>query len=98
MPGGHREDIGIEDDVLGRKADLLDQDVVGALADLDLALARVGLALFVERHHHHGGAVAQASPACVDEWPSPSFMRDRIDDRPCPGTHFRPASITLHLE
>ena len=43
--GGDREDVGIEDDVFRRKADLVHQDVVGALADLDLALARVGLAL-----------------------------------------------------
>ena len=52
------EDVGIEDDVLGREADLVDQDPVGALADLDLALPGVGLALLVERHDDDGGAVA----------------------------------------
>ena len=36
--GGDGEDIGIEDDVLGRKADLVHQNVVGALANLGLAL------------------------------------------------------------
>ena len=43
--GGDGEDVGIEDDVFRREADLVDQDVIGALADLDLAFARVGLAL-----------------------------------------------------
>jgi hypothetical protein len=32
--GGHREDVGVDDDVLGREADLVDEDPVGALADL----------------------------------------------------------------
>ena len=35
--GGDREDVGIEDDVLGRKA-VGDEQIVGARADLDLAL------------------------------------------------------------
>ena len=32
--GGNGEDVGVEDDVLGRESDLVDQDAVGALADL----------------------------------------------------------------
>jgi hypothetical protein len=56
--GGDGEDVGVEDDVLGREVHLVDQDAVGALADLDLALEGVGLALLVEGHHHGGGAVA----------------------------------------
>ena len=32
--GGDREDVGVEDDVLGREAHLVDQHAVGALADL----------------------------------------------------------------
>jgi hypothetical protein len=42
--GGHGKDVGVEDDVLGREADLIDQHAVGALADLDLARVGVGLA------------------------------------------------------
>ncbi len=56
--GGHGEDVGVEDDVFGREAHFIDQDAVGALADFDLALERVGLAFFVKRHHHGGCAVA----------------------------------------
>ena len=43
--GRDREDIGIEDDVLGREADLVHQNVVGALGDRDLRSQRIGLAL-----------------------------------------------------
>ena len=57
--GGDGEDVRVEDDVFGREADLLGQELVGARADLDLARAGVGLAVLVERHHHRGGAVAQ---------------------------------------
>jgi hypothetical protein len=41
--GRHREDVGIEDDVFGRKAHLGHQQIIGALADFDLALLGVGL-------------------------------------------------------
>jgi len=55
--GRDGEDVRIENDVLGREADRLGEQPVAALADLDLALDRVRLALLVERHHDHGGAV-----------------------------------------
>ena len=48
--GGDGEDVRIEDDVLRREVELLDQQVIGALADLDLALVGVGLSDLVERH------------------------------------------------
>src|SRR3546814_14556892 len=41
--GGDGEDVGVEDDVLGRESDLPGEDLVGARADLDLALAGIGL-------------------------------------------------------
>ena len=53
----HREDVRVEDDVLGREADLVDEDPVGPLADDLAALEGVGLALLVERHDDDGGAV-----------------------------------------
>ena len=51
----------------GGKPTWVHQDVVGALADRGLALERVGLALFVERHHHHRGAVAAHDFGVLDE-------------------------------
>src|SRR5262249_59884658 len=51
-PGRDGENVGIEDDVLGREADLLDENVVGALGDRALALERVAPAPLLERHPH----------------------------------------------
>ena len=56
--GGDGEDVRVEDDVGRIEADFVDEDVVGARADLDLALDRVGLSLLVEGHDDHGRAVA----------------------------------------
>src|SRR3546814_9448048 len=58
-PRRDREDIGIEDDVLGRETDAGEQ-LVGALANLDLAFHRVGLPDLVERHHDDRGAIGHA--------------------------------------
>ena len=46
-PSRHCENIGVEDNVLGRKADA-DEQVIGAFANFDLALFRVGLSGLVE--------------------------------------------------
>ncbi len=56
--GGDGEDVRVEDDVFRREADLFGQYPVGALADLDLARAGVGLTLLVEGHDDDSGAVA----------------------------------------
>ena len=50
--GGHRKNVRVENNVLGREIELFRQKLVGALADRYFALYRVRLALFVERHHH----------------------------------------------
>jgi len=80
-PCRHGEDVGIEDDVLGREADLIDQNVVGAGADLYLARGGVGLPHLVKGHDHHGGAVAQALDRVVAEGVFSLLHRDRVDDR-----------------
>src|SRR3546814_14519046 len=77
--GGDGEDVGVEDDVLGREADLLCEDLVGARADLDLAFAGIGLALFVEGHDHGRRAVAQHRPGLLDECGLALLHRDRVD-------------------
>ena len=79
--GRDREDVGIEDDVFRRKADFFGQELVGALADRNLALDRVGLALLVESHDDDGGAVAQHLARLFEERPLAFLHRDRIDDR-----------------
>ena len=78
--GRDREHIGVEDDVLGRKADF-HQQRVGALANLDLARLRVGLSDLVERHHHHGGAIGHAFARLLQKLLDAFLHADRIDDR-----------------
>src|ERR1700689_3953576 len=57
--GGNGEDIGIEDDVFRRKADFVDENPVGALADADLSFVSRRLTLFIEGHHDYGSPVLQ---------------------------------------
>jgi hypothetical protein len=78
--GGYREDVGVEDDVLGREADVAREDAVGARADLRLALEAVGLALFVEGHHDRGGAVAAHERGLAPELGLALLERDRVDN------------------
>ena len=96
--GGDGEDVRVEDDVLGREADLLGQELVGAGADLDLARLGVGLALLVEGHDDDGGAVGAARAGHARRnASSPSFIEIELTiGLPC--THFSPASMTAHFE
>jgi len=99
--GGDREDVGIEDDVLGREADFIDQDAVGALADLDLARECVGLALLVERHHHRGRAIALDQLGLLLERLQAFLHGDRVDDALAldaaqPGLDHRPLGRVDH--
>ena len=80
-PGRNGEDVGVEDDVLGRKAGLFREQLVGARADRDLALECVGLALLVERHHHHRRAIGAHQPGLAQELLLAFLHRDRVDDR-----------------
>ena len=79
--GRDREDVGVEDDVLGREADLVDEDPVGPLADRLAALEVVGLAVLVEGHHDRGGAVLAAQPGLLAELVLALLHGDRVDDR-----------------
>ena len=66
-PGGDREHVRVEDDVLGPEAGLADQEVVRAAEDLDLPLDRLGLPLLVEGHDDDAGAVAPHRPGLLEE-------------------------------
>ena len=79
-PGCDRENIGIEDDVLRRKADAGEQ-IIGARADLHLAGLRVRLSDLVERHHDDGGAIGHAFAGMLQELGLALLHADRIDDR-----------------
>ena len=77
--GGDGEDVRVEDDVLGGKSDA-HQQLVGALADLDLAPVGVGLALLVEGHDDHRRAVTPRQPGLLKKLRFSFLHRDRIDD------------------
>ena len=79
--GRHREDVGVDDDVFGRVADLVDKDPVCRGADLASARQVVGLALLVEGHDDDGGAVFAAEPGVLDERLDAFLHGDRVDDR-----------------
>jgi len=66
-PGRDGEHVRVEDDLLRGEVRLLEQQPVGALGDLDLALDGVGLALLVEGHHDHGRAELLQAPRLRQE-------------------------------
>ena len=65
----------------GGKSSSVDEQLVGAGADRDLAFDGVGLAPLVERHHDHGRAVVAAHPRLGEELLLALLERDRVDDR-----------------
>ena len=78
--GRDGENVGVEDDVLGREA-VGDEQLVGPLANLDLALLGVGLPGLVERHDDDGSAVGADLARGFEERPLALLHADRIDDR-----------------
>ena len=77
--GGDSEDIGIEDDVLGRKP-VGDQQFVGASADVCLARITIGLPLFVESHDDHGSAEPVRLARLDEEFFLALLHRNRVDN------------------
>ena len=78
--GRDGEDVGVEDDVFGRKADFVNQDAVSALADLNLSLVGVRLALLIERHDDGGCTIALHQFGLVLEDFLAFFQADGVDD------------------
>ena len=79
-PGRDREDVRVEDDVLGRKPDVARQQVVGAAQDGDPPFDRFRLALLVEGHDNDGGPVAPAEAGLPQELVLALLERDRVHD------------------
>ena len=65
--GGHREDVGVEDDVFGGES-VVGEEFVGPLRHLDLAGIGVCLSLFVEEHHYGGGSVTADEAGAVQKF------------------------------
>ena len=77
--GRDREDVRVEDDVLGLVARLVEEEVVGPAADLHLPLDGVGLPLLVEGHDDDGGAEALYFARPGEELLLPLLEADRVD-------------------
>ena len=58
--GGYREDIWIKNNILGRKTNFIDQNVIGPGTNLNLAFLGVGLAFLIKSHNDDGGTVLHA--------------------------------------
>ena len=64
----------------GSKPASSSKQTVGALADLEAPLDGRRLALLVERHHDHAGAVVADAPRVREELLLAFLERDRVDD------------------
>jgi hypothetical protein len=78
--GGDGKDVRVEDDVFRREVQPCGEQLVGARADFHLAFAGIGLALFVEGHHHHGGAVLLHLAGVFQEHVLAFLHGDGVDD------------------
>jgi len=78
--GGDGEDVGVEDDVFGREADFVDEDVVGAFADAAFVIVGGGLALFIEGHDDGGGPVIKDVAGVFFKGFFAFFEGDGVDD------------------
>ena len=65
--GCDSKDVRVENNVFRREAHLFGQNFVRPAANLNFALAGIGLAHFIEGHHHHGGPVATHQLRVVDK-------------------------------
>ena len=75
-----RQNVGVEDDVCGRKADFLRQQFVRALTDPHFLFAGGRLPGFVERHHDHGGSVATDKFRAAQKLGLAFLQADTVDD------------------
>src|SRR5205807_5952013 len=79
-PRPYSEDVRVEDQVFGGEARPLGEQPVRALADLDLPLDRVGLALLVEGHDDDAGAVAAHATRLLEHRVLALLEAQRVDD------------------
>src|SRR5204863_9002286 len=79
-PGGDGQHVGIENNILRRKADLLCQDAVGPLADFDFPFESIRLATVIESHYDHGRSIAADEFGLVFKLLLSFFEADGVDD------------------
>ena len=77
--GGDGQHVGVEDDVLGRETDVLQQPVCAACYR-NLAVVGVRLPLFVKEHHDGGGSHGLDMACLAQEGLLAFLQRDGVDD------------------
>ncbi len=77
-PRRHRKNVRIEDDVLGRKPDLVDENAVRPLAHANLFLVARRLPVLIEGHHDNGRAILQHRARVLSKNLLAFLQRDRV--------------------
>ena len=78
-PGGDREDVRVEDDVVRGEANFLGEQPVGPSADGDLLIESSGLPLLVKGHHYRRCTVLADFAGLSQKSLLAFFEADRID-------------------
>ena len=78
--GRHREDVGVEDDVLGGEVRVPEEKLVRALADRDAPFEGICLAILVECHDDHRRPVVAGAAGLIEELLRAVLEADRVDD------------------
>ena len=96
MPGGDRQDVGVEDDVAGVVSGLAGEQP-DARSQISILRSTVPAWPSRRSHHHDGRSVVADRRAFSRKSSSPSFRLIEFTT-PLPWMHFRPASRTVHRE
>ena len=77
--GSDGEYVGVKDNIFRWEPDV-GEHLIGAFANIDLALFCIGLAFFIERHDNDGGAISHTFARMFAELVFAFFHADRVDD------------------
>ena len=74
------QNVGVKNNILWFEPHLIDQNPVGAFADLNSTFVVIGLALLIKGHHHHRRAVAFHFLGRFYKFFFAFFQRNRVHD------------------
>ena len=77
--GGDGKYVRVENNIFRRKAYFLRQQIIGAFANLEFPVCRIGLPVLVKRHDNHRRAVTLAGLRLLQKRRLTLFQGNRID-------------------
>ena len=77
---GHRENIGIKNDVLVVKLYLIDKNPIATLTDFDASLVGICLSLFIECHNHYCSTKFLDGLGLINKFFFPVFQGNGVHD------------------